>query len=360
MNHLELFSGIGGFRRALDLLSQDNVMDFHCIGYSEIDSNARKTYQSLYDIQADEIDMGDIVSFTKSAQAMSRLKRVRFDLITGGFPCQSFSMMGSQSGFEDEERGQMFFRIMDIVDAQTPKYLLLENVKNLFTHDNKRTYRRIEKELKDRGYTPFPNIFNSADFGLPQTRNRVIIFATRVSVPKGFGESFTPENVKASFWEHRSSMSLQTYDSTLDVLAENVPTKYFLSDRIKPTILADGSANFKSNSEINKRIARTLTASMHKMHRACQDNYYSQDFIESKGRVNPVLTCSKEELAKKDIRKITPQEAFMLQGFPSEFADKAMAAGVADGALYKQAGNAVSVNTIYAVLHYLITHKAIK
>lgn len=360
MNHLELFSGIGGFRRALDLLSQDRIMDFHCIGYSEIDANARKTYQSLYDIQNDEIDMGDIISFTGSSKEMSRLKKVQFDLITGGFPCQTFSMMGNQAGFEDEERGQMFFRIMDIVDAKSPKYLLLENVKNLFTHDNRRTYRKIDEELRKRGYIPYPNIYNSADFGLPQTRNRVIIFASRCKMPKGFGESFTPDNVKKCFWEHRDAMSVLTYESTLDILMKKVPAKYFLSDRIKPTILADGSANFKSNSEINKRIARTLTASMHKMHRACQDNYYSQDFIESNGKVNPVLTCSKEELAKREIRKITPQEAFMLQGFPSDFADKAMEAGVADGALYKQAGNAVSVNTIYAVLFYLITHKAIK
>lgn len=360
MNHLELFSGIGGFRRALDLLSQDQIMDFHCVGYSEIDTNARATYQAVYDIEDDEIDMGDIVAFTGSENRMATLRNVKFDLVTGGFPCQSFSMMGSQAGFEDKERGQMFFRIMDIVDAKKPKYLLLENVKNLFTHDNKRTYQRIEAELLERGYTPYSNIFNSADFGLPQVRNRVIIFATRCNVPKGFKEAFTPENVKEHFWKNRDSMSLFTYESTLDILRREVPAKYFLSARIKPTILADGSANFKSNSEINKRIARTLTASMHKMHRACQDNYYSQDFIESNGEVNPALFCTKEELAERAIRKITPQEAFMLQGFPGEFAETAMREGVSDGALYKQAGNAVSVNTIYAVLHYLITHKAIK
>ena len=96
------------------------------------------------------------------------------------------------------------------------------------------------------------------------------------------------------------------------------------------------------------------------MHRACQDNYYSQDFIESHGKINPVDTMTKEELAKLPIRKLTPEEAFMLQGFPAEFAIKARANGVSDGALYKQAGNAVSVNTIYAVLYYLIMNKIIK
>ena len=140
-----------------------------------------------------------------------------------------------------------------------------------------------------------------------------------------------------------------------EILSADVAKKYFLSERIKPTLLADGSANFKSKSDINMSIARPLTATMHKMHRACQDNYYSQDFIESHGKVNPVKTMTKEELAKLPIRKLTPEEAFMLQGFPSEFAVNGRNAGVADGALYKQAGNAVSVNTIYAVLYYLIT-----
>ena len=100
-------------------------------------------------------------------------------------------------------------------------------------------------------------------------------------------------------------------------------------------------------------IARPLTATMHKMHRACQDNYYSQDFIESHGAVNPVDNMTKEELAQLPIRKLTPEEAFMLQGFPAEFAINGRNSGVADGSLYKQAGNAVSVNTIYATLYFL-------
>ena len=114
-----------------------------------------------------------------------------------------------------------------------------------------------------------------------------------------------------------------------------------------------GQLIFKSRSDINMRIARPLTATMHKMHRACQDNYYSRDFIDSQGEINPVETMTKEELAKLPIRKITPEEAFMLQGFPASFALNGRNAGVADGSLYKQAGNAVSVNTIYAVLYYL-------
>ena len=102
-----------------------------------------------------------------------------------------------------------------------------------------------------------------------------------------------------------------------------------------------------------------MTASMHKMHRACQDNYFSDMFIQSHGKLRPSSWMTKEELAKLPIRKLTPEESFKLQGFPAEYASSSRQNGVADGSLYKQAGNAVSVNTIYAVLHYLLTNKII-
>lgn len=353
MRHLELFAGIGGFRRAMDLLTQDHIMDFHCVGYSEIDPQAVKTYCANYHPEDDnEIAMGDIVSFTSKTENITNLPD--FDLVTGGFPCQTFSMMGKQAGF-NEDRGQMFFHILDILSARMPRYVLLENVKNLKTHDRGRTFARIKSELEALGYNVFTDIFNTALFHLPQTRNRLLIFATTENVPDSFKESFSAENIAAVFDKDYRKLGTASYVDVTEILSADVAEKYFLSERIKPTLLADGSANFKSKSDINMSIARPLTATMHKMHRACQDNYYSQDFIESHGKVNPVKTMTKEELAKLPIRKLTPEEAFMLQGFPSEFAVNGRNAGVADGALYKQAGNAVSVNTIYAVLYYLIT-----
>ena len=140
-----------------------------------------------------------------------------------------------------------------------------------------------------------------------------------------------------------------------DILEVNVHPKYYLSDRLKPTILADGSQSFKSKSEINQLIARPLTATMHKMHRACQDNYYSDGFIKSANKQDYLSKeYSKEELASQQIRRITPEEAFLLQGFRRDFVENARLQGVSDTSLYKQAGNAVSVNVIYAVLLYLI------
>ena len=341
----------------MDLLSEDGIMNFECVGFSEIDDKAVRTYKSIFNPSSDELEMGDIVKFTSDKNRMESLPQ--FDFLTGGFPCQTFSMMGKKKGFE-EDRGQMFFRIVDILAAKHPQYVLLENVKNLKTHDSGRTYSRIEQELKDLGYSVCTNVFNTSDFHLPQTRSRVLIFATLNDISIQQRKAFTPEKVRAFFDEHYRETGVLIYDNVLDLLEENVPEKYYLSERIKPTILADGSANFKSKSEINKLIARPLTATMHKMHRACQDNYYSKEFIDSHGKVNYGASMDKDELSKQAIRRITPEEAFMLQGFPAEFALKARRNGVADGALYKQAGNAVSVNTIYAVLYFLIQNGLIK
>ena len=118
--------------------------------------------------------------------------------------------------------------------------------------------------------------------------------------------------------------------------------------------MADGSKKFLSKSEINLLTARPLTATMVKMHRACQDNYYSEKFISSK---NPekylIKTFTKQELREQKIRKLTPKEAFALQGFDERFYLNSVNAGLSNHQLYKQAGNAVSVNTVYAILYHL-------
>ena len=198
MTHLELFSGIGGFRRALDLLTKDKVMRFSSIGYSEIDANALATYTTNFIPKGSkEISLGDIVDFTADESNIRNLPD--FDLLTGGFPCQSFSMMGNQLGFNDEDRGQLFFRIIDILKIKRPRNVLLENVKNLYTHDHGNTFLRILYELKNLGYNVVSNIFDTQDFHLPQRRRRVLIFATTNPIPEDAEKLF-----ERSGWTHVS------------------------------------------------------------------------------------------------------------------------------------------------------------
>ena len=345
MRHIELFSGIGGFRQAMRLLSKDGGPTFSCVGYSEIDPAAQNTYRANFDT-ADEIEMGDIAAFVKTPQLVSSLPE--FELLTGGFPCQSFSMMGGKLGFNDA-RGTLFFSMAQLIQSRKPKYLLLENVKNLITHDGGKTYHVIERTLADMGYSVHAAVFNSADFGLAQTRNRVYIFATTKPSPNDF--FFTPSSVK-DFFDCLSEASLIKQKRTLDILRTGAAKKYWLSEKIKRTILSNGSGGFVSKSEIDLDTARPLCATMAKMHRACQDNYFSEDFIVSSGRCR--YTDGVENANKVKIRRLMPEEAFELQGFPASFVVNAREKFlVSDSNLYKQAGNAVSVNVVYAILAFL-------
>jgi DNA (cytosine-5)-methyltransferase 1 len=352
IRHLELFAGIGGFRRAIELFCRDNNFKATCVGFSEIDSHAVRSYKAIHDT-SEEIELGDIQEFTRDPKRLKSLSN--FSLLTGGFPCQSFSMMGKKEGFEDK-RGEVFYRIIDILKEKKPKFILLENVRNLRTHDNKNTFKEIIRSLnQDANYSVDSVILDTKKFGLPQTRRRVFIFGIHKDFMENDHEvTLKDYEVESEALSLNGSTSLNKYQNVLDILEREVDAKYYLSEKIKPTILANGSKNFESKSEINQLIARPLTASMVKMHRACQDNYYSDEFLLSD---NPSDffngMYSKEEQATKSIRKITPEEAFMLQGFNREDTEKARAIGVSNHQLYRQAGNAVSVNTVYALLHYL-------
>lgn len=348
MKHLELFAGIGGFRKAFDMFGEDLKLPVRCVGYSELDAFANKTYTANFDTDNETV-LGDIVEFTSNKKNIETLED--FDILTGGFPCQSFSMMGKQKGFNDV-RGNVFFNIIKILKVKKPKFILLENVKNIITHDKGNTIKVIEDEIKKAGYkNVFYNVFNTENFGLAQKRNRVFIFATTEDLPNGF---LFNEKVVIDNFKNIKKNSLLTQKTTLDVLEKEAEEKYYLSETLKPTILSNGSKNFKSKSEINQLVARPLTATMVKMHRACQDNYFSYEFLNSENPLEYLKTeYSKDEQAKHRIRKLTPREAFLLQGFNGNFVSNAMSKGVSNHQLYKQAGNAVSVNTVYAVLHYL-------
>lgn len=353
MKFLELFSGIGGFRRALDVINLDtNNSIFECIGFSEIDKNAIKTYTSVYDT-SNEVDYGDISTI------LDRHTLPNFDFLLGGFPCQSFSIVGHLKGFDDE-RGLLFFDIVKILKECKPKYVLLENVAHLVRHDNGNTFKVIRQHLEDLGYNIVYDVFNTKDYALPQSRRRVYIFATLEELPLGFEHEFTNENISKWFNQEDTSLNIQKYNSIFEVLSEVVDDKYYLSDKMKYYVLDAECGFVNDKDDINQTTARTLLATMHKMHRASVDNYYTETFIKSKGQVNESLELSRTELEKLPIRKLTPEECFMLQGFPRDFVEKARSSKVSNMNLYKQAGNAVSVNVVYAIVKFLINSNIIK
>lgn len=351
LKYIDLFSGIGGFRRAFELLGKDLGKKTECVAFSEIDKYAIASYKANYDT-TNEIEIGDIETFVQDKKRIEELPN--FDILFGGFPCQPFSMMGKQLGLNDE-RGGLFFSVMKIVDIKKPKYILLENVRNLFTHDKGATYQQLKKGLESHGYNVQEDVLNTSDFGLPQHRRRLYIFASRKDL-----NTQTDIFDKELIHKHYSKLenrSINIYKDVMDGIldTEKVDDKYYLSEKIKPTILSNGTKNFKSNSQINQLIARPLTATMVKMHRACQDNYYSQEFLDADCQTTYLENSfSKDEEATHKIRKLTPWETLKLQGFDNDFFLNSQKAGISNHQLYKQAGNAVSVNTVYTVLDYLI------
>ena len=164
MNFLDLFAGIGGFRLGMEQAGHK------CVGFCEIDKFARSSYKVMHNTE-NEIEYHDIKEVTNEE---FRKLRGKVDVICGGFPCQAFSIAGKQLGFEDT-RGTLFYEIARATKEIKPRYLLLENVRNLLSHDKGKTFTRILKILDELGYDVEWQVLNSKNFGVPQNRERVFI-----------------------------------------------------------------------------------------------------------------------------------------------------------------------------------------
>lgn len=182
IRYLDMFAGIGGFRSGLE-----RVGGFECVGYCEIDKFAKQAYEALYDTLK-EVYYDDATKIVPEDVP-------DIDLIVGGFPCQSFSIAGKRRGFEDA-RGTMFFEIARIAAVKRPRYLLLENVPGLLSHDEGRTFATILTALDDLGYDVAWQVLNSANFGVAQARKRVFIVGFLRAECAGRILSFTDANPK--------------------------------------------------------------------------------------------------------------------------------------------------------------------
>ncbi|EMF2334176.1 DNA (cytosine-5-)-methyltransferase [Listeria monocytogenes] len=164
MRFLDLFAGIGGFRLGMERAGHE------CVGYVEIDKFARKSYQAIHDTEG-EWTREDI---TKVTDDEWRTLRGTVDVICGGFPCQSFSIAGKRLGFE-ETRGTLFFEIARAAKQIQPRYLFLENVKGLLSHNKGETFATILTALHELGYDAEWRVLNSKNYGVPQNRERVFV-----------------------------------------------------------------------------------------------------------------------------------------------------------------------------------------
>ena len=202
---IDLFAGIGGFHQAMVQLGGE------CVLASEIDKYAIETYEENYHINS-QIDIRNL----KEEDVPEH------DVLCAGFPCQAFSKAGKQEGFDDETRGTLFFEIERILKHHHPKYIILENVRNLASHDKGRTWKTIEEHLHKAGYrlTPKPLIVSPHHFGTPQLRERVVILGI-----------YDPENVDDPLMIDLGKFQRKNDNSIYSILEEGeVDAKYNISE----------------------------------------------------------------------------------------------------------------------------------
>lgn len=223
MKYIDLFSGVGGFRTALDKLGGE------CVFSSEIDKHANKAYEVLYGHKT----AGDI-------KKVSAEDVPDHDLLTAGFPCQAFSVAGNRKGFDDT-RGTLFFEVARVAAEKKPRFLLLENVKGLISHDKGKTLDTIVTTLNNIGYTVDFEVLNSKYFGVPQNRERIFIVGVlggaseewdvgkrKDVVAKGKRRIAKIDGVRTfNFdWPEQTAVTSRLRD----ILEENVDEKYYLSE----------------------------------------------------------------------------------------------------------------------------------
>ena len=358
-----MFSGIGAIEYALKRLNLNSEIVFA----SDIDKFAKQSYFANYEIR--EENWYDDVREINGKKFKNKV-----DLLVGGSPCQSFSMVGKRKGLEDT-RGTLFYEFARVVDETKPKVFIFENVKGLVNHDKGNTFETIKSTFDEIGYKYFYQVLNAKNYGMPQHRERIFIIGfrnkrTHFEFPESislehkmqdFLEDFTDskyylkekgvkfvtssKNRKKRYTQINGNIALcqkanQQFNWHGDFVFENqevkefdefifdvneVEEKYYLSEKVTKYVLSEGTKNFKTKIKTDLEVARPLLQSMHKMHRAGVDNYVTHN----KGR----------------IRKLTPKECLRLMGFRDDFNQV-----VSDTQMYRQAGNSIVVDVLIALL----------
>ncbi len=306
---IDLFAGIGGIRLAFQNL------EGKCVFSSEWNKFAKKTYEANFG----EVPFGDITK-------IEAREIPDHDILLAGFPCQPFSIagvskkksLGRQHGFLDKTQGTLFFDVARIIEYKKPKAFMLENVKNLVSHDKGNTFKVIKSTLEELGYTIYYEVLNGSHF-VPQNRERIIIAGFKNDI---FNDI---ENFRFPELPERKNVFK-------DILDKRVDDKYTLSNNLWNYLQAYKEKHRKKGNGFGfgmtdlDGISRTLSARYYK------DG--SEILIPQIGK-NP--------------RRLTPRECARLQGFPESFKIP-----VSDTQSYRQFGNSVTVPLIQAVASQIV------
>lgn len=305
------FAGVGGIELGFAETGKVEI-----VYANEFDKNAQKTY---------ELNNSGILLDKRDIRNVSASEIPDCDIIMGGFPCQTFSVAGKRAGFADA-RGTLFFEMLRMIKAKKPKAVFAENVKNLATHDGGHTFDVIKASLEGAGYSVKWKVMNAKDYGnLPQNRERIYIvaFKNREALEKFEFPGKTPLT--------------KTLRDCIDFAGKKDEKYYYRSgkqsffDQLEEGIKRQDTLyqwRRRYLRENKSGVCPTLTANM-----------------GTGGHNVPILLTDSGE-----IRKVTPQEAFALQGFPTDFQLPKIAASQ----LYKQAGNSVAVPVIRRIAERIV------
>lgn len=303
---IDLCAGTGAFTNAFHRYN-----NFECVFANDFEKNSKTIYDlnhsnnyfKLKDIN--EIDVTTIPNH---------------DILCAGFPCQSFSIAGKKKGFEDS-RATVFWKIIEILKHHNPNIVILENVKNLKSHDNGNTFKIIEEELKKAGYYVKYNVLDTSSItNVPQHRERIYIVC------------FKDKNLYDTF---KFDFSIVANKPIIDFLEAIPLSKYYYTNSVKVY------------DEIRDNVVKHINENVLYQYR----RYYVR---ENKSNCCPTLTANMGTgghnvpilMDDNGIRKLTPRECFNLQGFPTTY----KLPNISDGGLYKLAGNAVSVPVINLIV----------
>jgi DNA (cytosine-5)-methyltransferase 1 len=306
VRYFSMFSGIGGFELGIEQAAQELGLTTECVGYSEIDKAAIKTYEEHFNHD----NYGDATLIDPNTLP-------EFDLLVGGFPCQAFSIGGKRLGFE-ESRGTLFFDIARILSVRLPRHFILENVKGLLSHSNGQTLRTILRVLDELGYDVQWQVLNSKDYGVPQSRERVYLVGN-------LGGTTRPKVFPAP----RSSNPYSTVGLTTETA-------------VARTLTAGGNSggNHSGMTILELTGARSQSQRLY-------DPAGLSPTISTGGATTGGAEVPKIQV-QSTIRRLTPVEFERLQGFPDNWTVGS------DTQRYKQCGNAVTVNVVRFVARRLL------
>lgn len=359
MKVIELFAGIGSQTQALKNIG----IEHEVIGIAEIDKYAVKSYEAIH---GEVNNLGDICKIERLPEC---------DLLTYSFPCQDLSVAGKGAGIKEGTRSGLLLEVERLLEvSDKPKYLLMENVKNLVGKKNKPDFDRWCEKLESMGYTNYWKVLNAKHYGIPQNRERVFM----VSI----------------FGEHEPYRFPEGFDNGMrlkDLLEHEVDEKFYLSDESFAKLMAHNKRHKEAGHGFQARIIDTKNTDTAicptiytVMHRG-DSTYIGQDGTgvavkqatkqgfaiaheydsinleqpnsnTRRGRVGRqianTLTCGcnqavvEPNIQNYRIRKLTPLECWRLMGFKDEQFQKAVDAGVSNSQLYKQAGNSIVVDVL--------------